>query len=346
MLAACHRRAAEDLATEAAVPVETLLPRVGTITAYVRASGVVEGAPGADWTITAPQASRIAEIHAAAGDTLRRGAIAVRFDAPQLQADLATRSGDLSAARARQKAARANLERLSGLQEKGIAARKEVEDARKDAEEAEAAVRSATQGRAAAASVSARAVAIAPFDAVVAQRWHNPGDLVDANEHVLRLVNPKRLEVSCAVPVADAMRLARNRPARVAAPGAAEDAALAARVVSAPALVDSATGTANVRLSLAGTLPVGTPVQVEIAAEERVNALILPETAVVKEEASVAVFVVGPDRHAHKRAVTLGLASGPDVEIRSGLQPSETVVVKGAAGLPDGALVALPASTK
>jgi membrane fusion protein, multidrug efflux system len=341
---ACGKRAAEEVDTKAAVPVEVGTPRVGTITAYVRASGVVEGAPGADWTITAPPASRIAEIRGAAGDSLRKGTVAVRFDAPQLQAELAARSGERSAAEARQKAARASLERLSGLHEKGIAARKEVEDARKDVEEAEAAVRTATQGRAAAAAVAARAVAVAPFDAVVAQRWHNPGDLVDANEHVLRLVDPQRLEVACAVPVADAIHLARNRRAQVSAPGSAESEPLLARVVSAAALVDTATGTANVRLSLQGILPVGTPVQVQIAVDEHKDALILPETAVVKEAEHAAVFVVGPDQHAHKREVTLGLTSGPDVEIRSGLQSSDTVVIKGADGLPDGALVALPFS--
>src|SRR5262249_61275487 len=98
-------------------------------------------------------------------------------------------------------------DRLSTLLEKGIASRKEVEDARKDLLDAESAVRTSTQTHAAAADLAERATPAAPFSGVVAERWHNPGDVIDANEHVLRVVDLKRLQVTAAVPVADATRV-------------------------------------------------------------------------------------------------------------------------------------------
>jgi RND family efflux transporter MFP subunit len=162
---------------------------------------------------------------------------------------------------------------------------------------------------------------------------------VDANEHVVRLVDPRRLEVTAAVPVADAARIRVGRAAKVAVPSSGEEATLPARVAAGAAAVDTATGTATVRLALEGVLPVGTAVQVEIAAEERKDAVVVPATAVVRDQDKAAVYVVGPDKHAHRREITLGLISGDEVQVLSGVRAGETVVVKGHEELPDGALV-------
>src|SRR5262249_23682081 len=161
------------------------------ITARVHATGVVEAAPGAEWTAAPPQPARVAEVLAAPGDVVHKGTPVVRFDAPQLHADLATRGGELAQAETRLENARRNHERLAQLLEKGIASRREVDEARKELLDAEAAVKGSTQARAAAAALAEQTTAVAPFDGVVAQRWHQPGDQVDAHEHVLRLVDPQ-----------------------------------------------------------------------------------------------------------------------------------------------------------
>src|SRR5204863_97914 len=75
--------------------------QLGTIRAVVAATGTADPLPGADWIIIAPQPARVAVITKAEGDRVRKGELLVRFDAPPLRADLATRSGELAAARAR-----------------------------------------------------------------------------------------------------------------------------------------------------------------------------------------------------------------------------------------------------
>jgi RND family efflux transporter MFP subunit len=337
LLAACHKAPPEDVATTAAVPVQVVAARLGTITAYVRVTGTVDPGPGGDWTVTAPEKARVTEIRFATGDLVRRGAVVARFDAPPLRSDLATRSSEASQARARLDNARRNYDRLSTLLEKGIASRKEVEDARKELLDAESAVRESGQTRAAAADLAARATPVAPFSGIVAERWHSPGDVIDANEHVLRIVDPTHLQVTAAVPVAEAPRVVVGHAVRVTIPGS--EAEIAGRVAGAPAAVDAATGTAAVRVALLGTLPVGTPVEVAIVAEERANALIVPAAAVVRDEDKTSVFVVGADSKAHRRAVVVGLTSGDEVQIVSGVREGEKVVVKGQDELPDGATV-------
>jgi len=339
----CHKAADETTETSAAVPVEVAEARIGTVRAVIATTGTAEPAPGADWTIIAPAPSRVVEITKAEGDRVRRGELLVRFDAPPVRSDLATRSGELQAARARLENARKNAARLEGLLERGIASRKEVEDAQREQREAEAAVRQATGTQAAAADLAAQTAVRARFDGVVAHRSHNPGDVVEAvaTDPVLRVVDPSRMQVTASVPVADLTRISVGQPARVHVPGADADSTEEARVVSRPAAVDVQTGTAVVRLALGpGTrLTAGTPVQVEVQTEEHKDVVIVPAHAVVREEEETSVYVVGADQKAHKKKVVLGIVAGEDAEIRSGVAASEKVIVKGQQELPDGAAV-------
>jgi RND family efflux transporter MFP subunit len=335
---ACHRAPSEQTETEAKVSVNVAAPRVGVLTAHVRATGTIDPAPGADWTVTAPQAARIEALPFATGDSVRKGALLARFDAPSLRADLATRAGELAQAHSRLENARQAQARLSQLLGKGIAARREVEEAQKELADAEAALEQATETRAAAADLAGRATAVAPFDGLLAQRWHNPGDLVDANEHVVRLVDPKRLEVTAAVLLADVSRMVVGHAARVTVPGGA-DAGLPAVVVGAPSAADPATGTATVRLRLSTFLPVGTPVQVEIDAETVPDALTVPASAVVREASQTALYVAGVDGKAHRHEVKLGVEGEDEVQILSGVLATDRVIVRGQAELPDGAAV-------
>jgi RND family efflux transporter MFP subunit len=342
-LAGCHKAAEEETETSAAVPVEVAAARIGTVRAVVAVTGTADPAPGADWTIIAPQAARVAEITRAEGDRVRKGELLVRFDVPALRADVATRGGELAAAHARLENARTNEARLAGLFERGIASRKEVEDAQRELREAEAGVRQSNGTQAAAADLAAQATVYALFDGLVAKRSHNPGDLVEAaaSDPVLRVVDPTRMQVAASVPVADLARIEMGQPARVMVPGAPPDTSEEARVVSRPAAVDTASGTAVVRLSLpAGTrLTAGTPVQVEIETEEHKDVVLVPAAAIAREEEETSVYVVGADAHAHKKKVVLGIVAGEDAEVRSGIAVSDKVVVKGREELPDGAAV-------
>ena len=342
-VAGCHKAADETTQTSAAVPVEVADAHIGTVRAVVATTGTADPAPGADWTIIAPAPARVVEITKAEGDRVRKGELLVRFDAPPLRSDLATRSGELAAARARVENARKNETRVALLLEHGIASRKEVEDAQRELREAEAAVRQGTGTQAAAADLVAQTSVHARFNGVVAHRSHNPGDAVEAvaTDPVLRVVDPTRMQITASVPVADLTRISIGQPARVIAPGAAGDDAETARVSSRPAAVDVATGTAFVRLALGrGTrLTAGTPVQIEIQTEEHKDVVVVPTSAIVREEEKAFVYVLGADKKAHRKPVELGIVAGEDAEIRSGVSASDKVVVKGQEELPDGAVV-------
>jgi RND family efflux transporter MFP subunit len=338
-LAACGGTTTEEVETTAPVPVTVQAARRGAIHRVLQTTGLVKPATGAELVVTAPQSARIAEMPKGVGERVRRGDLLVRFDIPSLQADAATRRAEVARAESRLTLARANFERLGGLFQRGIAAKKEVEDARRELSDAEAGLAEAKSARAAAGDLATRAIVRAPFDGVVAERAHNPGDLVEPGpDAILRLLDPARLQVEAPVPLDQLAGVALGTAAQVRGPGGV---LFAAKVIARPPAVDPATTSANVRLEFTnGTnLPAGTPVQVELAGEEHRDAVIVPAAAVVQEGPQSFVFTVDAQNHAHRVEVRLGITNGAEAEALSGLTAGTRVVVQGQNGLPDGAVV-------
>jgi len=336
---ACSHKSLEEVETTAPSPVKTLAVSLHTVEGIVAASGIVAAAPGADWTITAPEAGRIAEIPKAEGDRVRPGDLLVRFEIPSLASDVAARRAEVAQAQARVDNAQASVTRLTTLVEHGVAAQKELEDAKRDLTEARAALAQAQTGRQAASQLESRTVVRARFAGVIAKRAHNPGDMVEATaaDVILRVIDPSRLQIVASVAIPDLARVQVGRPVRILVPGREEPAT--GKVLTRPAAVDPAGVSADVRIAFDAPtqLAAGTPVRVEIVAEQRTNAIGVPTGALIREEDKTFVMVAGADNKARRRAVTIGLVTPSEVEIVGGLKAGEAVIVQGHQGLPDGA---------
>jgi RND family efflux transporter MFP subunit len=271
---------------------------------------------------------------------VRRGDLLVRFEIPSLEADAASKRSDLARAQAQLETARQNLTRLSALYDRGIAARKDVEDARRDVAQAEATVNEAHSTTSAASRLAGREVVRAPFNGVIVTRTHQVGDLVEpgAPDPILRLVDPLQLQAEAAVPAADLGKITVGSPARVRGGSFPDETA---RVIARPPAVDPATGTALVRLAFDTPTrrPVGLAADVEIYGEERQAAVLVPADALVQEGPRSFVYTVDAQKQAHRREVTVGVTAGGQAEILSGVKAGETVVVRGQTALPDGATV-------
>jgi RND family efflux transporter MFP subunit len=340
---ACGHEAVEELETTTAVPVTVEAATTGTIASVVSVAGIVTPAPGADLLITAPEAGRIAEMPKAEGDPVRAGDLLVRFDIPTLAADTSAKRAALKQAQARFETARANAARLAPLVERGVTAQRDLEEARRAQAEAEADIAQAESAVAAATALGARTVVRASFAGVVAKRWHNPGDLVEASasDPILRVINPHGLQIVAKVPLADLARFTPGRKGRALGPAGGEGDAIT--VLTRPAQVDPVTSLADVRIGFAGTstLPAGASIVVEVVSDSRSNAIVIPTVAVLHEEEQAFVMIAGTDNKAHKKAVVTGLDSNGRVEIVSGVTAGELVIIQGQNELPDGAAIAI-----
>jgi RND family efflux transporter MFP subunit len=340
LMTGCRQAAPEKIDTSDKVAVTTHAAATGPIRASVTATGMVKPGPGAELTVVAPQAARIAEMPRGTGDRVRKGDLLVRFDIPSLAADATGKQAEVARAEARLQNARAAAARIQGLYDRGVAARKELEDARRELADSEAALTEAKGGRSAAGALASRAVVRAPFAGMVAARSQNPGDLVDTGSGpILRVVDPDRLQVEAAVPLAAVAQISIGSPARVFASGAGDGEA--AIVLTRPASIDPATGSAPVRLAFAKptALPAGTPVRVEILGPVHPSALLVPSAALVQEGTESFVFTVDKQGQAHRRKVEVGATTGGSAEILAGISAGDQVIVEGQNGLPDGAAV-------
>jgi membrane fusion protein (multidrug efflux system) len=178
-----------------------------------------------------------------------------------------------------------------------------------------------------------------PFAGIVADRLHNPGELVAANETLLEVFDPASLVVVAQVPIQSAASIRPGQPATVRT-GAATGSGSVAAVL--PAVAPQSL-TVPVRIAL--TNPPVPPLlhavaEVRIVIAEHADALLIPRTALrsSNDEAHGTVVVVS-DGQATYRPVRIGLRDGELVEVLDGLAPGELVVADGGFTLPNGAHV-------
>ncbi len=107
-------------------------------------------------------------------------------------------------------------------------------------------------------------------------------------------------------------------------------------------LVDSTTGTIRSRASLAnpqGKILPGQFVRVILKGAERINAIAVPQRAVLTTQQGKMVWVVGEGNKVQPRPITVSQDVGLEVLVESGLKPGEQVVVDNIIKLRPGAEV-------
>jgi RND family efflux transporter MFP subunit len=184
----------------------------------------------------------------------------------------------------------------------------------------------------------------APFDGAVAERYVDPGTVVQPGTAILRLVRSGPLRVRFRVPERDLGGLARNMPLTVTTQ-ASGDARFAGKVVRMSAEVSRINRTVAVEGLLdttAETLRPGMYAEVSLVLGELHNAVTVPSVAIVEQLANggtlhPGVFVV-QDGQARFTALTIEGQSEDRSAVR-GLSAGHAVVVLGQHALRDGAAV-------
>ena len=337
IFAGCRRAAPQETDEEPPVPVLAEPVRIGTIRATVSATGIVTSLPGATFSVVAMQPARIAEITKNVGDAVKSGEILVRFEFPSLRAQTVVNEAAVKSADLRVKQAQLAQGRVRMLVAKGAASRSELDQADRELAEAEAELALAKAALSIVQAQGGKTIIRAPFDGTVIERLHNVGDTVRADESdpILRLIDPRQVQVTVTVPVADTSRFVVGSTAHAIAEGQTTPDLL--RVASRPA---PESGAKTVDVTLAFDTPTelkpGTQVGVEIHAEQRSNVPLVPATAVLKNDPAQAVVVVAVGNVAQRRPVVIGLVDGENIEILSGLKPGELIVIQGHSTLRDG----------
>jgi membrane fusion protein (multidrug efflux system) len=185
----------------------------------------------------------------------------------------------------------------------------------------------------------------APFDGIITKRYVDPGAYIpvpnaaDTPEAaaIVDVTDFKTLRMQVAVPEFEVPRIALGQPIRWTTdvfPGQFFDGT----VTRAYWALDRATRTmlAEMQMTNPGVvLRPGMLVNARIGLEKKTDALLIPAAALVKENASSFVFTFS-DGKAKKVPIKSGFNDGTNVEIVSGVNSEDSVILAGQLTLREG----------
>jgi RND family efflux transporter MFP subunit len=353
--------------------------KIGTVTAassagaspgaVLNASGYVTARRRA--TVSSKVTGKVLEVFVEEGKAVKKGQILARLDNSQIRAALAVAQAQLSTARgaaaedeARLREAERQYNRLSQLVQEKVVGRAEVDTAQSQVESLKARIALARQqvevarSQVAALEVDlADMVVRAPFDGVAISKDAQPGEMISpisagggfTRTGICTIVDMSSLEIEVDVSESYINRVKPNQPVE-AVLDAYPDWRIPAHVITTVPTADRQKATVRVRIGFeeleARILPdMGVKVSffnerqpVSAADAPAKPRLLVPKGAVRSDGGQSIVFVVHEDR-AERRAVTVGATDGEQIELVSGVNAGERIVVEGVSTLTDGARV-------
>jgi len=279
---------------------------------------------------------RVASVDVEVGSVVRRGDVLLRVDDRTMASQLAQAEAQAREAATNLETARRKAARMRELADARMIALQDAEEAEAARDNAQARLNTAIASRDAAQVQRDFTVVRAPVDGVVSSRSVQPGQVVGAGGELLRLIRDGRLEWRAELAEGDLLQVAPGTRVQVDAPGG--PVAGVVRRVSPALDVQSRTGTVFVDLPEPGPLRAGMFAQGRIALG-RAGAMLVPRDAVVYRDGRAFVFTVDDESRVRERGIEAGAAHGDAIEVRSGLEPGDSVVARGAGFLGDGDLV-------
>jgi RND family efflux transporter MFP subunit len=325
--------------------------------------------------VMAKVAGYVKEINVDVGDRVQNNQVLATLEIPEMaddlrRADAAVDRSKSEVARANDELQRAEVthqlaelwyKRLSGVLEKkpGLVAQQEIDDAKSKDLVAEAQVSAAKSALAVAKeqvkvntsesqkvhTLMEYARVVAPFAGVVTKRFADKGSMIQAGTAsqtqampVVRISENSLLRLILPVPesAVPTVRIGQQVDVRVPTlnrsfPGRV--ARFAGKVSMATRTMDTEVDVPNPNLVL---MP-GMYAEVNLTLNRRNAVLAVPVMSVDRDgENAGRVLVVTPNNRVESRKLTLGLETAQSVEVRSGLNDGDMVVLSGRAGLQPG----------
>jgi multidrug efflux system membrane fusion protein len=357
LLGACGGQAVHEAAQSVAAPVEVVrsetLPETRITTGTVRSTTVSP--------LAAKVMGNVTRVLVAEGQRVRAGEILVEIDdregrAKTEQASAGSSEVDqaiwgaaaaVDAAQANADLAKATYKRFAALRERGsvspqefeeVAARKTAADAQLDqakrGREAMLARKSqARAGLAEAETLLSYSRVRSPIDGIVTARMVDPGAQAAPGMLLLTVEDDSHYRVDTMADEELAGRVRAGDPVTI-------DGKINARVTNIVPAVDPATRSALVKIDLPrhSGLRSGAFVRVAFAVGSR-SGITVPASAIARRGQLTSVFVVDAQQTARMRLVTIGDPQQGRVEVLSGIDPGEKVVIQLNSELRDGVRV-------
>lgn len=187
----------------------------------------------------------------------------------------------------------------------------------------------------------AKAPVESPIYGIVGKVYVDIGTSVSPQEPVGLVVNMDAVKVKVDITERDLPKVRKGQVARVkvdAYPGEVFEGA----IEKVSPIVDLLSRTAMVEIRIPNSghrLKPGMFARINILITEKKDVLVIPRDAIIKENSSNYVFVVGGDNKVHRQRIDLGLHENNKFEVIDGLNEGELVVTMGNTRLKEGDVV-------
>ena len=283
--------------------------------------------------------------HTDIGTTVKKGQLLAEIDAPEVDQQLRQAQADLATAQANYELARTTNERWKGLLATESVSQQDADQRAGDAAAKAAARQSAAANLARLADLESFKRVVAPFDGVVTQRNTDVGALINAGQNpgsaLFRVADTHRLRIYVSVPQAYAAAI---QPGLTAGLVFADRPAqrYSASVASTARALDASSRTLQVELQIdnaKGELLPGSYAQVYFTLSAGANTLRVPVNTVLFRAQGLQVATLDPEHRVHLKSITQGRDFGTEIEVLTGLDAADTLVVNPPDSISEGAAV-------
>lgn len=321
-------RAQSPAAPNPGVPVEVGSVEIATVDEEVEALGTLT----ADETVViAPEiAGRVVALGFKEGERVQKGQDLVKLDTALLDAELKQFQADLGLARD-------TYERNRSLVQRGSGTQVALEQATAQLASSEAKVQLVK-------AKLAQSTILAPFSGVVGLRAVGVGDYVSVGKPLITLTSVDPIKIDFRVPEIYLGQVKVDQPVQLKI-DAIPDRAFTGKIYAIDPVVDVNGRAIRLRARVPNTdlvLKPGLFARVTITVDQRANAMLVPETAIVPDGVGKMIYVVENGK-AKRVPVELGKRLPGKVEIVKGLDPSMQIVTAGQMRLREGATVSIKA---
>ncbi len=349
-LLGCARKPAGESEEGSAAPpapavLEVTVTRVGRadMTQTLAVTGTIAALPNQDVRLSSLVPGRIAGMMVAEGDHVKPGQVLAKIEDRPFLDQIQQAEAAVEQTKANLENARLNRDRNESLFRRGIAAQKDVEDARTQVSVQEAAGRQAEAVLALARLQLARTEVRSPLVGTVVKRLQSVGEQVEgtAAQPLFEVANLRQVELFGNVPAVylGKIRVGKTLPVTT---DAFSSKVFEGRVVAVSPAVDPSTNVGLVRIRISnsnGWLRLGMFLAARVPLETHAHTLVVPPQAVYRDEkGQPRVYRVQGD-FAEAVPVTLGFETQDRVELLSGAQAGEIVILTGGYGLGERAQV-------
>ena len=280
------------------------------------------------------------------GSKVNKGELLADIETPEVDQELLQARAARDQAAAQLKLAQSSAKRWENLQKMDAVSQQETDERSSSYIQGEASLNAADANVRRLEQLESFKHIYAPFSGVITTRNTDVGSLVNAGNggptqqlFVIAQIDPIRIYVN--VPEVDSPSIHKGVKVDIEVPALVGQHFTGSVVRTADA-IDPATRTLNTEIDVPnpkGQLLPGSYAQVHLALKQQVQRLTVPSNALLFRAEGPRAAVVGAENKIQLRPVVIGRDFGNTVEIISGLEPSDAVVVSPSDSLENGEVV-------